>query len=141
MKRCRRRAEDLVETLIDSASDALARMRIGRVAAGWAVVPDGAGGAVLAAWFGEGARDDRCDLSADRTPGGAALAGRTPQLAGDPGGAAGLALTADRAGRGHQCWAGCADGAVGCSGVDGAMSTAVEPDFEVVGVGDQAVRT
>lgn len=141
MKRHRRRAEDLVEALVDQAANALAGMRIGRVAAGRAVVPDGARGAVLTARFGGGARDDGSGLPARTASGRAALARGTPRLADDSRCAARLFLAADRARRDRQRRAGAADRPVRRSDADRASAAAVETDFEVVRVGDQAVRT
>lgn len=70
-----------------------------------------------------------------------ALAVWAPRSAGDSGCAAGFFLAADRASRDRQGRAASADRPVWCSEADGASAAAVEADFEIVGVGDQAVRT
>jgi hypothetical protein len=141
VQRFRGWTEDFAEALVDQAAAALARMRVGGVVAGWAVVPDFAGGAVLAAWLGAGARDDGRRLSARTASCSVVLAVWAPRPPGDSGCAARSFLTADRASRDRQGRAAPADRPVRCSEADRASSTAVEADFEVVRVGDQAVRT
>ncbi|QHE74028.1 hypothetical protein GFS60_07712 (plasmid) [Rhodococcus sp. WAY2] len=140
MQRRRRRAQDSVEALVDEAAAALPRMRVGGVAAGRAVMPDGEGGAVLAAWLVQGAGDDGRGPAAGTTPCRASLAGRTPRSSGGSGCAAELFFAADRTRSGREGRAADADRAVRRAGADWPAAPAIEADFEVVRVSDQAVR-